>query len=666
MYRYGCAVRLDSVELKRMGTPGNFGTLAQYAVHFHLAGFAKAFRGYLPDPQYPREYVVANSSIWLSLSRWVTLHGTAEAEVSNNVGFMTFGSGYFVEDGPEYLNVMDHNLGAYAIPAVQSDYLNPAPVFPNVSTDFAQMSVFWLKNNHNVVTRNVAACCPSPVIGFWMVPQPIASLRGPSAVCLGSEDLGLPGFGSQGCAVGGGGPNGLSQNLNHNADGLLESVAGPPPATKAKTACWVPTDGTFIKMPLAIVSNSMEGHQHCVAYSTTNTVVPYLGFMENVAYAVYMFMGEMPEMIVAGGIRYDETAPGATGVTLQLQDNKRRAQWMPFNGQNACTDKIVGEYTESAWTADLPYQPLTDTEIKTASAATASQTTDARLLPKILSGSLTFCTGPYESLWGGVAWTKGAPAWLLNSAFLDLAPDGATMTTAQPGPPGHHSGAQDARLSTVFEQNLGLSYTQGWNLFYPVFANLIANGCVSVAANPSLWLGDKTFFADRVVFGADSEEYANSGLSSVAKWFCDFGSKGLADVFPNPMELGLSVQGLQTACNSKPCPPATVYLYDLNAKALAPVPSTGRPSKVSWTAAPKPLPGGAGQAKIPFVCTAQRLRHASDGQQPDFNATYDLGVATANLATRHFFTPGAQALGDRICAGLTHIPPKLPAMGWPS
>jgi hypothetical protein len=650
MYRYGCAVRLDSVELKRMGTPGNFGTIAQYAVHFHLAGFAKAFRGYLPDPQYPREYVVANSSIWLSLSRWVTLHGTAEAEVSNNVGFMTFGSGYFVEDGPEYHNIMDHNLGAYAIPAVQSNYLNPAPVFPNVSTDFAQMSVFWLKNNHNVVARNVAACCPSPVIGFWMVPQPIASLRGPSAVCLGSEDLGLPGFGSQGCAVGGG-PNGLSQNLNNNANGLLASVAGGD----AKTACWVPTDGTF-KMPLAIDSNSTGGHQNCLAYSTTNTNVPYFGFMENVAYAIFMLVGEMPEMIVAGGPRYKRGKDSPIGVTSQLQDNVSRPQWMPFNGQNSCTDQIIGIYTEPAWVADLPYQPLTDAEINAASEATGSLNLGARLLPKILSGSLTFCTGPFSALWGGVGWMKGAPGWLLNSAFLDLAPDGAKMTTALPVPPGY-AGLQDARLSTVFENNLGTGSGAAWNKFYHVFANLISNGCISAAANPSLWLGDKTFLADRVVFGASTEEYANSGLSSVAKWFCDFGSKGLADVFPNPMELGLSVQT---------GPAATIYLYDLNAKALAPVPSTGKPSKVSWTAAPKPLPGGAGQAKIPFVCMAQRLRHASDGQQPDFNSTYDLGVATANLVTRHFFTPGAQALGDRICAGLTHIPPNLPAVGWPS
>lgn len=654
MYRYGCAVRLDSVELKRMGTPGNFGTIAQYAVHFHLTGFAKAFRGYLPDKNYPREQVVANSSIWLSLSRWVTLHGTAEAELSNNVGFMTFGSGFFVEDGPEYLNIIDHNLGAYAIPAVQNSYLNPAPVFPSVSTDFSQMSVFWLKNNVNVVARNVAACCPSPVIGFWMVPQPIANLRGPSAVCLGSEELGLPGFASQGCAVGGSSPMGLSQNMNHNADGNLPSVAGKG----AKTACWVPTDGSF-RMPLVVATNS------CMAYSTTNTENPYLGFMENVAYAIYMLVGEMPEMLAAGNIQYDFTTQGALGVTSQLQDNVPRPQWLPFNGQNSCTDKIVGIYTESSWTADLPYQPLSQDEINEASKSTASQSVGARLLPKIISGCLTFCTGAFQGLWGATGWIKGAPAWLINCAFLDLSPDGAKMAAPIAAPPGVGD-VLDARLSTVFEQNFGIADNHGWNKYYPVFANFICNGCISAVANPSLWIGERTFFADRVVFGSTMEEYANSGLSSTAKWFCDFGSsKRLDDIFPMPMELGINAKA-SSQCPNSQCPPVTIYLYDLNAKELARVTSNGKPGSVSWKAEATPPPGGAGQAKFPFVCKKDGLRRPSDGRDPDFNQKYGLGDATANLTTRHFFTQGAQDIGDRICEGLSQIPPNLDTTDWPS
>lgn len=663
MYRYGCAVRLDSVELKRIGTPGNFGTIGQYAIHFHLAGFARAFRNYLPEggQQYSRECVVANCGIWLSLSRWITLHGTVGAEISNNVGFMTFGSGYFAEDGTEFMNTIDHNLGAYAIPAVQSNYLNPTPLFPNVATDFSQMSVFWLKNNYNILARNVAACCPSPVIGFWLVPQPVASLRGISAVCIGSQDLGLPGFGSQGCAIGGG-SNGLSQNLNNNKSGSLASVAG----NGDKTACWVPTDETF-KFPLIVDREySKTGYNKCLAYNTSNSEVSLPGFMENVAYAIYMLIGDMPEMLAAGGPRFKAFKLTPFGITSQLQDNENRPQWMPHNGQNSCTDKILSAYPELTWSEDLPYQPLTEQEITDASSSTASQNVKARLLPKIFSGLLTYCLGPFQGLWGGVAWFKGTPAWTLNSAFLDLAPDGSQMTTASPNPPGYTNNTVDARTSTVFEQSLGMSDISGWNKYYPVYANFISNGCVSIPAQPSLWIGDKTFLSDRVVFGDDKEEYANSGLCNTAKCFCDFGSTGmtLSDIFPNPMELGI-IAKQSPQCTNNHCPPSTIYLYDLNAKTLAPVPSTGSAGKVSWTAAPKPPPGGAGQAKFPFVCTEQKLRRTNDGLQSDFNAKYNLGDVTANLTTRHFFTTGAQNLGDRICAGMTQIPPNLPAMGWP-
>ncbi len=656
MFRNGCAVCLDGVELKRLGTPGNFGTIAQYAIHFHLAGYGRAFRGYLPDPEHPREYLVRNCSIWLSLSRWLTLHGTAEAEVSNNVGFLTLGSGFFVEDGPEFLNVFDHNLGACALPAVRSDYLNPAPVFPNVSSDFAQMGVFWLKNSQNVLARNVAACSPTPVIGFWMVPQPIGQLRGPAALCLGSEPLGLPGYGSQGCAVGQPGVQGLSQQLNNNADGKLPSVAGGG----AGTACWVPTDGSF-RLPLVVGTGSQDGHPGCLAYSTSNTRVPYAGFMENVAYAVYMLVGEMPEMLVAGGPRYGQPAPGAVGVTTQLQDNRPSAQWLPFNGQNACTDTIVGVYTEAEWSAELPYQPLTQEEVATAGRATASQDVQGRLLPKIMSGSLSFCVSPFQGLWGGTGWLKGSPGWNLNCAFVDPSPDGAREAVPLSTAPGTNGDA-DARLSTLFEQNFGLSDTQGWSNVYPVYSNLLCNGYVSVPSNPSLWVGEKTFLADRVVFGNSQEEYANSGLSNVAKCFCDFGTKALGDVFPNPLPLGL-VAKASPQCPGGHCPAPVVYLYDLKASLLATVPSTGQPGAVAWSAKPQ-APPKAGQAKFAFVCAEKELRRAQAGLDPGFNARFGLGEATANLATRHFFTPGALLLGDRVCQGLAQIPPNLPAQGW--
>ena len=201
VFRYGSSGSLDGTELTGMGMSGNFGLPGQYAVHFHLAGFAKSFRDYLPalakDQDWSRELRVVNCAIWRAYMRWITVHGASEVEIRNNVGFLTYGSGYFVEDGTEIHNIFDHNMGIMALTAVRNAYWNPSPIYPIVSTDYGPMSVFWFKNNMNIFTRNVMAHCPTPVIGVWYVPQRIGKLRGPSSICIGSELLGLPALASE-------------------------------------------------------------------------------------------------------------------------------------------------------------------------------------------------------------------------------------------------------------------------------------------------------------------------------------------------------------------------------------------------------------------------------------------------------------------------------------
>ncbi len=150
-FRYGSSVSLDGVEVTRMGTPGNFGSMGQYGIHFHLAGYAKSFKDYLApgakELGYSRELRVVSSSIWRTFARWLTLHGTLEAEVSNNVAFLTYGSGFFVEDGTELRNRFDHNMGIMAMTAVRNAYWNPSPIYPFVSTDFGEMSTFWYSSD---------------------------------------------------------------------------------------------------------------------------------------------------------------------------------------------------------------------------------------------------------------------------------------------------------------------------------------------------------------------------------------------------------------------------------------------------------------------------------------------------------------------------------------
>src|SRR5690606_33175167 len=85
----------SGVELYRMG---QHLTLARYPMHWHLVGDAQG--------QYIR-----NSAIHDTYSRCVTVHGTDNVRVENNVTFNTVGHCFFLEDGIETGNQFVRNLG---------------------------------------------------------------------------------------------------------------------------------------------------------------------------------------------------------------------------------------------------------------------------------------------------------------------------------------------------------------------------------------------------------------------------------------------------------------------------------------------------------------------------------------------------------------------------
>ena len=51
-------------------------------------------------------------------SRFVTVHATHEAKVTNNVGYNCVGHGYFLEDGYENENWLVGNLGILVKPGI--------------------------------------------------------------------------------------------------------------------------------------------------------------------------------------------------------------------------------------------------------------------------------------------------------------------------------------------------------------------------------------------------------------------------------------------------------------------------------------------------------------------------------------------------------------------
>jgi cell migration-inducing and hyaluronan-binding protein len=85
---------VEGVELNRMGQ--NL-TLARYPIHWHLVGDALG--------QYIR-----NAAIHDTFNRCVTVHGTNDLRVENNVTYNTVGHCFFMEDGIEHGNQFVHNL----------------------------------------------------------------------------------------------------------------------------------------------------------------------------------------------------------------------------------------------------------------------------------------------------------------------------------------------------------------------------------------------------------------------------------------------------------------------------------------------------------------------------------------------------------------------------
>jgi cell migration-inducing and hyaluronan-binding protein len=91
----GSRMYVEGVELYRMG---QHMTLARYPIHWHLVGEAG-------EGQYIR-----NAAIHDTYSRCVTVHGTHDLRIENNVTYNTVGHCFFLEDGIETGNEFVRNL----------------------------------------------------------------------------------------------------------------------------------------------------------------------------------------------------------------------------------------------------------------------------------------------------------------------------------------------------------------------------------------------------------------------------------------------------------------------------------------------------------------------------------------------------------------------------
>jgi len=164
----GSKMYVSGVELTRMG---QYMHLARYPIHWHILGDGAG--------QY-----IQNSSIHDTFSRCVTVHGTNDLRIQNNVTFNTVGHCYFMEDAVETGNQFIHNLGILTKCHPDGKPCVPTNLAPFGSTadgkNFAttgqnakdilipsdnNASTFWITNPDNIYRDNVAA--GSEATGFW-------------------------------------------------------------------------------------------------------------------------------------------------------------------------------------------------------------------------------------------------------------------------------------------------------------------------------------------------------------------------------------------------------------------------------------------------------------------------------------------------------------------
>jgi cell migration-inducing and hyaluronan-binding protein len=182
----GSQMYVSGVELSRMG---QHLTLARYPIHWHLGGEGVG--------QYIR-----NAAIHDTYSRCVTVHGTNNLSIENNVTYNTVGHCFFVEDGIETGNQFVRNLAiqtkchptldcvpmnlaangekatqyANAAAERQASFHSGNTLLPSDNT----VSSFWITNPDNSYIDNVAA--GSDQVGFWLsIPEH------PNGAFLGTE-----------------------------------------------------------------------------------------------------------------------------------------------------------------------------------------------------------------------------------------------------------------------------------------------------------------------------------------------------------------------------------------------------------------------------------------------------------------------------------------------
>ena len=129
--------RIEYIEVTHAGQAFRLG---RYPIHFHLNGDVS-------------DSYVRGCGIHHTFNRAVTIHAVDYLLVEKNVAFNIMGHAYFLEDGIEQGNIIQHNLGIFV--RGSSSLLN-VDITP---------ATFWVVNPNNTIRHNAAA--GGTHFGFW-------------------------------------------------------------------------------------------------------------------------------------------------------------------------------------------------------------------------------------------------------------------------------------------------------------------------------------------------------------------------------------------------------------------------------------------------------------------------------------------------------------------
>jgi hypothetical protein len=160
------SVQVQGVEFAQLGQGGRMG---HYPVHFHMVR------------QVPANTYVEDSSVNESMTRWYVLHSTEGVTLARNIGYLSIGHGFYLEDGTEANNSLYSNLGVYAR-AAMTGAPNPRGV-PGIlaqngvgpalalTSDAFFPTAFWITNGWNDFIGNMAAGAGACGSCYWLTPS---------------------------------------------------------------------------------------------------------------------------------------------------------------------------------------------------------------------------------------------------------------------------------------------------------------------------------------------------------------------------------------------------------------------------------------------------------------------------------------------------------------